>query len=105
MNISEIIIDSKFTYLLQKYPNEEKCMVYPDGSDSKVEDYDKETENDIAPSIRKAKKRKVDEVITLDNGESDDTNKTSTLYDDEIIFLSSSVVTPKNEYADVIVID
>ena len=55
MDISEIIIDSSFTHLLQKYPDEEKCMVYPDESDSMG---DQEKENALVVVLLRLVKEK-----------------------------------------------
>ena len=82
-------------------------MVYPDGGDSKVEDYDKE--NASIHIDGNNKKRKVCEVVSLVDDEIDDIKKGKTVDasvsdDDEIIFVSSTVVAPHVD-ADVIVID
>lgn len=58
LQLEDFIIDAYFLKLLEKYPNEDKCLIYPDGRDDAAPVHEKH---------EKGKKRKLEDVDEFSN--------------------------------------
>ncbi|KAJ3282952.1 hypothetical protein HK104_010624 [Borealophlyctis nickersoniae] len=63
ISISDMIVDAKFFQLLEKYPNEDRCVIDADGSDRPF------VEAPPRPVVKTPAKRRASEIISLDSSE------------------------------------